>query len=172
WFLVRWLDTGKRRDGLFVIALGALLWPIHLVYWPFYIVLVLYAALRLLRRESSVPIRHVLAALAIMTAALVPVASRALRLTHNAGEHVILGLPTLHHFEWTLHWKLPLTACAAAWLLARWRGWRRIERRPERTALVLVLAWWLVPPTCLFAYSYLTGNSVYVPRYFSISLPG
>jgi hypothetical protein len=172
WFLVRWLDTAHWRDGLLFAFCGALLWPIHLIYWPFYLVLGLYTGVRLARHETPVAPRYALAVFALMGMALVPVALRALRLMHNAGAHVILALPSLHHFEWTLRWKLPLIAGGLAWLLGRMLGWKRDGQALSRSALVLVAAWWLGQPVCLFAYSYLTGNSAYVPRYFSISLPG
>jgi hypothetical protein len=36
----------------------------------------------------------------------------------------------------------------------------------------LILGWWLLTPLSLFAFSWLTGTSVFVDRYLSISLPG
>ncbi len=172
WFLVRWLDTARRRDGLAFLVLGALLWPIHLIYWPFYLVLALYAAMRLWRKETGVPALEAAGAFALMGLALLPVALRALRLMHHAGAHVILALPSLHHFEWTLRWKLPLMAGGLAWLLGRFLHWTREGQAAARSAVVLVAAWWLMQPVCLFAYSYITGNSAFVPRYLSITLPG
>lgn len=172
WFLVEWLDTARWRDALWFAACGAVLWPIHLVNWPFYLVLALYAGMRLTHGATSVRWWQAAAVFAVMGLALLPVALRALILMHHAGAHVILALPSLHHFEWTLRWKLPLIAGALAWTLSRLLHWK-----PERpwfvpSALALILAWWLMQPVCLFAYSYLTGNSAYVPRYLSISLPG
>ncbi len=172
WFLVRWMDSAKWRDGLLFVVSGILLWPIHLIYWPFYLVLVLYAGMRLARKDSRVPAFGIAAAFALMALGVLPVALRALRLMHNAGAHVIVTPPSLHHFEWTLRWKLPLVAGAAAWLLGRWLGWKRDGARAAGPAVALAAAWWLGQPFCLLAYSYATGNSVYVPRYLSISLPG
>ena len=172
WFLVRWLDFAHRRDALLFALCGALLWPIHLIYWPFYLVLALYTALRLARRETSVGIWRAAGVFLLIAGALIPAAWRALQLMRHAGAHVIQPLPSLHHFEWTLRWKLPLLAGVAAWLLGRLLRWKR-ERQPvSRSAVELALAWWLMQPVCLFAYSYLTGHSAYVPRYLSISLPG
>ncbi len=172
WFLVRWLDEKGRRDGLMFVLLGALLWPVHLIYWAFYPVLAIYAAARLLRRETRVPLLQVAAAFALIAVALVPVALRAITLMRHAGAHVIQDLPSLHHFEWTLRWKLPLIGGALSWLLSRVLHWRREGESLSRSGMLLAGTWWLLPPTLLLAYSYLTGNSVYVPRYFSISLPG
>ena len=172
WYLVRWLDDERWRDAVLFVCLGALLWPVHLIYWSFYPVLALYAAARVYWRETRVPLWRIAVAFGAMAAALLPVAIRALRLMRHAGAHVILALPSMHHFEWTLRWKLPLIAGGAAWLLARLLHWESGGVKFSRASLVLVGAWWLASPTCLLAYSYLTGNSAYVPRYFSISLPG
>lgn len=167
WFLVRWLDSGAWRDALLFACCAAILWPIHLIYWPFYIVLALYAVVR-----RGVPALQAVLVCVLIALALVPVALRALTLMHHAAAHVILALPSLHHFEWTLRWKLPLIAGAAAWILGRVLKWPCNPQALTRSTLVLAVAWWLVQPVSLFAYSYLTGNSAYVPRYFSISLPG
>lgn len=172
WYLVRWLDSAHRADGVLLAICGALLWPIHLIFWPFYLVLAIYAAARIAHGETRVTLLQVSLAFAAMGAVLVPVALRSLQLMRHAAAHVILALPSLHHFEWTLRWKLPLIAAALAWLLGRIRRWKPEGPPVARTALLLTAAWWLVQPVCLFAFSYLTGHSAYVPRYLSISLPG
>ena len=43
---------------------------------------------------------------------------------------------------------------------------------PQGAALTLILAWWLCPPICLFAFSWFTGDSVFLRRYLSEMLPG
>src|SRR5579862_7450055 len=35
-----------------------------------------------------------------------------------------------------------------------------------------IAGWWLVQPIAIFAYSRLSGFSVFTPRYLSIALPG
>ncbi len=42
----------------------------------------------------------------------------------------------------------------------------------SRSALGLILAWWLCPPVSLYVYSLATGQSVYVRRYYSLMLAG
>src|ERR1700735_355117 len=51
-FLIRWLDSARWWDAALFIVLAALLWRVHLLFWPFYIVLAVYAAARLLRHET------------------------------------------------------------------------------------------------------------------------
>ena len=53
WFLIRWLDAAHWLDGLAFVAASALLWRIQLIYWPFYIVISIYAAMRLVRKEAE-----------------------------------------------------------------------------------------------------------------------
>ncbi len=52
WFLIRWLDSARWWDAALFIVMAALLWRVHLLFWPFYIVLSIYAVARLLRHET------------------------------------------------------------------------------------------------------------------------
>ncbi len=56
WTLIRWLDSGKWLDGILFLAAGALLWRVHLVYWPFYFVYAIYFLARPDRRASWVQV--------------------------------------------------------------------------------------------------------------------
>src|ERR1700722_12916564 len=47
YFLVRWLDAGRLRDAALFVILAAMLWWVHLIFWPFYMVFAVYGALRL-----------------------------------------------------------------------------------------------------------------------------
>jgi hypothetical protein len=172
WLMVRWLDSGAWVDGLVFALCAALLWPIHLIYWPFYLVLGLYTALRLGRRETKVTALQAAAMFGLTALLDVPVAVRAVQLTGHAGAHVIQPLPSLHHFEWSLRWKLVVAAAALAWLVGRLTRSKPEGPPADFTAVILAGSWWLLPPICLAAYSYGTGNSVFVPRYFSLCLPG
>ncbi len=44
YFLVRWLDTQRMWDAAVFLILAALLWRVHLIFWPFYIVFLLSCA--------------------------------------------------------------------------------------------------------------------------------
>lgn len=59
-------------------------------------------------------------------------------------------------------------------LLFRWRKvrWGEEPGVPPLSSWVLVLGWWLWHPLALYAFSLLTGNSVFVDRYLSLALPG
>jgi hypothetical protein len=170
--LVRWLDDGRWRDGLLFACSAALLWRVHLIYWPFYLVFAIYTAARLLRRETRVGWRPAAAVFGLIGLALAPVLLDALALFREARAHVIVEPPSLHAFEHLLRWNVVLLCGGGAWLLARILRWPRPANAVSTASLALVAAWWLCQPVSLFAFSWLTGNSVFVTRYLSIMLPG
>jgi hypothetical protein len=51
--------------------------------------------------------------------------------------------------------------------------WRKVDAGPPAASgIVLIAGWWAAQPIALFAYSHLTGISVFSTRYLSIALPG
>ena len=164
WFLVKWCDESRWRDAALFLIFAALLWRVHLIYWPCYILFFLYAAVR-------VPLPRVLTVFTILAAALIPVALRALAILHQAQAHVVADhMPGPSDLNRALKFSLVLGCPAAAWLLSR------LVKSPYRAfnqpTLILVLGWWLIHPLALFAFSWFTHNSVFVDRYLSVSLPG
>ncbi len=172
WFLVRWLDTARWLDALGYIICAALLWRVHLILWPFYLVLTAYTLARALRRETPVPWSNIAAVYAVVAAALVPVLLTTLKLLAETKAHVIfLQPPTWREFSGSYKFLLVAGAGAAAWVLSLGLNWPR-RKPPSGTALVLILGWWVCQPLALFAFSLLTGNNVFVTRYLWLSLPG
>lgn len=182
YFLVRWLDAGRLSDAALFVMFAALLWRVHLIFWPFYVVYAVYAVLRL-REEAALEGGcglssgrdrswwQIAIAFAIFGVLLIPVLMRAIELNAQAGQHVVTEQPTWLNLEHSVRTLLVLAAGAGAWIwsrLAKERGWAAI---PAST-LGLILAWWLWHPVALFAFSRITGNSVFVPRYTALSLPG
>ena len=183
-FLVRWLDEGSWREGLLFALFAALLWRVHLIFWPFYLVFAGYAVARILRRETRVGWLQAVAIFGLTGLSLVPVLVDALALFREAQAHVIVKPPSLHELEHSLRWNVVAICAAGAWI------WSRLGRRagespappppPEvgqairlpATSWLLFLAWWLCQPVCLFAFSHFTGNSVFVRRYLFLMLPG
>ena len=169
WLLIRWLDSGKWLDGILFLAAGALLWRVHLVYWPFYLVYAIYFLARSDRRASWIQTITISAGLVL---ALLPVVISALAMNRDAAQHVFAPLPSW--FELGESFKIRLVAgCAlGALIYARWRRAPRVDAVPSFSAIVLIAGWWLVQPLGLFAYSHLSGISVFATRYVSIALPG
>lgn len=172
WFLIRWLDTAEWRDAALFALCAALLWRVHLLYWPFYLVFALYAAVRLLRRETKVTWKFACGVASLVVFSLIPVALDALRILHTAGEHVFIAVPGLREMEHLVRWSVVALAAGGAWLAAKLLRWPAPESRVAPSALLLCAAWWLGPALCLFIYSRVTGNSVFVDRYISLQLPG
>lgn len=172
WFLIRWLDSARWRDALLFAATGSLLWRVHLIFWPVYLVFAVYTLVRLTRADTSVGRFRVLAVFALMGASLIPVLATAIALYREAGAHVVAPSPTFAALTASLKLGLITAMCAAAALISRWFRWPRVESVVSLSALSLILAWWLCDPLCLFAFSRLTGTSVFVPRYLWPALPG
>jgi len=171
-FLVRWLDSGRWRDGLLFAASAALVVYIHLLFWPSCLVFVLYAAARVARGETPVNWRRAVLIFCLWASALLPVMAQTLSLLRDARAHVIAPLPPLWQFLRSLELTLVLGCALAAWLIARVRRWRPDARKSPLSAGVLIAGWWLCQPVLLYAFSWLTGDAVFVPRYLQLALPG
>jgi hypothetical protein len=172
WFLIRWLDHARWRDALWFALCASLVWRVHLIFWPFYAVFACYALVRLVRADTPVGWRKAAVVFAVLGVSLAPVLMQALDLYRHAGAHVIVPPPTGADLTNGLKIAFLVAFCAAAAVLARWRRWPRVVGIASRSSLSLILGWWALHPLLLFAFSRLTGNSVFVPRYLYIALPG
>jgi hypothetical protein len=171
-FLVRWLDFGRWRDGLLFAVTAALVEYIHLLFWPSCLVFVLYAAARVARGETPVNWRRAILIFALCAAALLPVTAQTLSLLRDARAHVVAPLPSPWQFLRSLEPALVLGCAAVLWLIARVRRWRPDAGKLSLSAGVLIAGWWLCQPILLYAFSWLTGDTVFVPRYLQLALPG
>ncbi len=171
--LVRWLDAGRWRDAVLFAVPASLLWWVHLIFWPFYLVFAVYACFRILRSETRAGWRQALAVFALVGCAALPVAMRAIALLHEAAAHVIVPRPGFGELLSILKVRAIILTSAAAFLLSRSFKWKA-----PRTAwvcgssLALILSWWLIDPVCLFAFSWISGDSVFLARYLGLALPG
>lgn len=172
WLLVRWLDEGRWFHGLGFAVLAALLWRIHLVFWPLYVVYGVYAAARLARRDARVPAGAVATVFALIVVSLIPVMRQALSLIKEAEAHVVVPRPSLIELVYGLKLGFVALSGLAAAVLARGLRWGRGGIRLRADGWALIGAWWLALPVMLFAFSWLTGHSIFVPRYLYLCLPG
>jgi Dolichyl-phosphate-mannose-protein mannosyltransferase len=171
-FLIRWLDRARWRDALLFVLFAALLWRVHLIFWPFYLVFILYAMVRLWRGESEIGWRRAALVFAVLALSLAPVALDALALYRQAHEHVIVPEPSLRNLILELKLGLVLTCAAGALLLRFLMRWPHERARVSASSATLILSWWLCQPLVLFGFSWLTGNSVFIARYLYIGLAG
>jgi hypothetical protein len=168
YFLVRWLDSGRMWDAALFVTFAALLWRVHLIFWPFYVVFAIYA----FWQGMALPHKWQIAlAFGLVGISLIPVAMRAFELNTQARQHVVVDQPTWLNLAHSFRLLLPAAAGFGAWI------WSRLAKECDRIAIpapaiALILGWWLWHPVALFAFSRITGNSVFVPRYLAISLPG
>jgi hypothetical protein len=173
WFLIRWFDFQRVPDALLFLFFAAVLWRVHLIYWPFYAVFIVYALIRTKLGETRLKWWQPGLAFIALAAALLPVAVAALPILREAGAHAFTELPDIRHFEHAIRWSLVAICGAGAWLAARILGWAPDRtRRTSQSSLALIALWWLAQPVCLYIFSRLTGNSVFIDRYLSIALPG
>jgi hypothetical protein len=171
-FLIRWLDSDRWWDAMLFVVSAALLWRAHLLFWPFYIVLALYALIRLLRRETRNGWFPTLVIFALLGVALLPVFLDALNLFRQATAHVIVALPTFRDLRISLKFGLILICGLGAFALGRLFRWPRAQTFSFSSSLVVIAAWWLIQPLALFAVSRVTGSSMFVARYLYLGLPG
>jgi hypothetical protein len=169
--LIRWLDSGRWRDGAMFAAAASLLWWVHLLFWPFYILMAVCAAFRLWLRETKATWLQTAAIFSIVAALLSPVAFRAISLLHESHAHVFAPPPTVADLGRTLKLGLLAGAFAGAFLLAKCLRWNRQSFAPPAT-VALVAGWWLIDPFALWALSRFTGIRVFVPRYLYLAGPG
>jgi hypothetical protein len=169
WLLIRWLDSGRWLDGILFLAAGALLWRVHLVYWPFYFVYAIYFLARTDRKASWIQAVTISAGLVL---ALLPVVFSALAMSRDAAQHVFAPLPSWSELGETFKIRLAAGCALGALIYARLRRVPRVDSVPAFSTIALIAGWWLVQPIGLFAYSHLSGVSVFTPRYVSIALPG
>jgi hypothetical protein len=166
YFLVRWFDTREVWNAVRFLILAALLWRVHLIFWPFYLVFAVYALMRI----KDVPLWQVAGVFGVLGVLLIPVAIRAVHLNAQAKEHVVVAEPGLLDLTYSLRLVLILGPAFVAWICSRFAPRERVVI--PASAVALILGWWLLHPLGLFAFSHLTGNSVFLSRYLALSLPG
>ena len=173
-FLIRWLDSAQWRYALLYLLFAALLWRVHMLFWPLYIVFALYSLVRLMRCETSVKWIHLAAIFSVLSLVLLPVVFDALALLPEARAHVIAPVPTFTDLLSSLELLLITLCgfCALLWKAVHLEKSESPACRPSLNSWILILGFWLILPLCLFAYSLLTGISVFVRRYFFVGLPG
>jgi hypothetical protein len=95
---------------------------------------------------------------------------RSLVLLHSAGEHVVVPAPSVLELISLLKISMVLGACLSGWALRRWFGWSGTVI--SASAIVIILAWWLVDPLVIFGVSTLSRNSLFLARYMYPAIPG
>lgn len=171
-WLIRWFDSGRWLPALGFAGAAALVLYIHLLFWPSCLVFVLYAAARLARGKTPVTWRRAGLMFGLIAVLILPVAFETLGLLREARAHVIAPLPSAREFIRSLELTLVLGCIGGAWLIGRWLQGRPESGRFVQPEFALIGGWWLCQPLGLFAFSWVTGDAVFVPRYLQLALPG
>lgn len=169
--LIRWLDSTRLRDGLLFLIVASLLWRVHLIYWPFYLIYPVYTLARLRARETQVEMRHAVLIFSVLGISLLPVLETAIALNHQAAAHVVVPAPSFKNLITEIKLGMIVGSFALAGLAARVFRWSH-RSLVSGSSLLLIVGWWLCQQVFLFGFSWITGNSVFVPRYLYIALPG
>ena len=172
WSLIRWLDRARLADAALFCLFAALLLRIHLIYWPFYAVFAVYALLRCKRAETPVSGRALAIVSCIVAASLVPLVPDTLALSKQAAMHVVVDKSQATSFLSAFQLPMILACGLSGWLLARIFRWPRHPIATTLSGCILIALWWLWQPAALLDFSAITGNSVFVARYFSLAIPG
>jgi hypothetical protein len=170
--LIRWMDSGRVRDEILFAAVASLLWWVHLVFWPFYILFFLYAGFRVEKGQTRAGRRQLLAIFSGIAVATAPVALRSLSLLHQASAHIVAPPPEFRDLILAVNLSLITGACTLAFLISRFSGWRSPLTPASSASILLITGWWLLDPLTLFGFSRLTGSSIFVSRYMYLALPG
>lgn len=165
-FLIRWIDHARPVDAALFCLFAALLLRIHLIYWPFYVVYVIYALL------APVSGRALAIAFGIVAASLIPLVPATLALTRQAAMHVVVDKSQATSFLSAFQIPMIFGCALAGWLLSRVFHWPRQRIAATTSTRILIAVWWFLQPVALLAFSSVTGNDVFVARYFSIAVPG
>jgi Dolichyl-phosphate-mannose-protein mannosyltransferase len=170
--LVRWLESGRIRDALLFTVGASMLWWVHLVFWPFYLLFGAYAVARLIEKNSARAWWQATGVFSIIGLACVPVVMRSLSLLRQAQAHVVAPVPGWGELARESRAGTVAGVCMIVYLASQYWKWPTHAPRPARSAIVLAGGWWLIDPLALFAFSHITGDSIFQPRYMFLAAPG
>jgi hypothetical protein len=175
WLLIRWLDSARWSDAVLFVIAASLLWRVHLILWPMYILFALYAVVRLARHDSTVDWARAAVVFAALIVTLIPVMLQAIELNRQAASHVVAEMPGGSTLFQALKVATIAGVCAVSALLSRWLHWPAVSMRQwaiSPASLCLIAGWWLAQPLGLYLFSVGTGHSVFLARYLYLALPG
>lgn len=173
--LVRWMNTGRRRNLAGFVTCAAAILYFHYFFAPIYLVHALYAFCRK-RAGALVRWAEIYVAAACVLVLIAPLLWNAIRVKHSAAESLsFLATPHLEDLFVSL---LPPVLGAGIFLglllgLLIARDWSAPEGGPNLSSetLVLLLSWFLVPIATLFFVSRLTPYKIFLGRYYLPAFP-
>ncbi len=166
-FLIRWLASGSRLDGVAYVLTAALIVHAHYLGFPVLAVHAAYAVARL--ADGSAVRRGVLLAAAVSIGVLLlPLVPTLAGMYPNRQAHAYAGQPGFLELAHELASPVLLCGIVVGIVLAMFAcgGLGAAFYKTSRATLVLMVGLSVGPVLLLFAASRLTPTSVFVPRYF------
>jgi uncharacterized membrane protein len=165
--LVRWVESGRLRDALAYILLGALTVYFHYLFATTLAIHAVYALQHLLA-GGRVRLWTIIFAAFLIGLLLVPLIPYVHSLYMTRAIHSWAPQPQLDHFFEAL---LPTATCSALLLgaLAARLVWSGFRLRPfplTQSQVVLLGAWVILPPALLFVVARFSHSGLFLPRYY------
>lgn len=171
--LVRWLDTGKKRNMLAYVVLSAAIVYFHPLLSTVYMAHLAYAFVRL-RTSDRVPWPNLALAAILLLVLIFPPLWYVLRVQHASSSLAFAGTPDTQALVFSL---LPqtLTTSIFAGLLIAYLIWRdagaKVVPEIDSEDFVLLLSWLIFPIISMFLLSRFTPFKVFITRYYLDSFP-
>jgi mannosyltransferase len=171
--LVRWLDDGGWKRGLAYALLAVLVVWVHYLFALALVSHVIYATVRVRRRQTaSVSLRHLVTVAGIVVAGVLPLVVQADSLW---GRRSSLSVPSDASVVYLVGVLVPPVLMGAIFLgglLARSQGRLAVSPPTVRPgSLLLFSTWLLIPVAALFLVSAATPVVLLSPRYFASVTP-
>ncbi len=171
--LIRWFESGRKSDAILYCLVGSFMLHMH---YTFGTALVVHAGWMLYRvyMGTAPKLRIFTLMMAAVALSVIPSWPHLKSLFSGGGIYGFAATPRLPDLFALL--TPPLLVCSLlAALLLSWLFSRNFEFRApvaERSTLVLLLAWTLVPALFVYAVSVSTGLRIFLPRYLLTCIPG
>ncbi len=173
-YLLRFVDTSSRRDGIAYALTAALANHIHYQFGLMLVPHALFVASALKRGELAAPRRDLLVVAATLAIAAAPVAIPLLATV--VGDRIPSYAPPLNMFVLLAVWARPEIVVSvvplAIFLLARGHTLGFALPRLSSSTWVLLVAWAVFAPAFIFFVSELATIKIFLARYYLCSEPG
>lgn len=171
--LIRWLDTGRRRNLLLFALFAAAVPYFHYLFATIFIVHAIYACYRIKTERQATFWQAALAGVLVLLL-VSPLAWNAVHNRHISSASSFTSTPD---FQKLFEAEMPAVLASGIFLgiLLGYALYGRLKAEAtvdaDRGTFVLLIAWFLVPIVALFVLSRLTEFKVFVSRYYLPAFP-
>ena len=173
WALVRWLDTGRKRDLLSYVLLAAAVPYFHYLFATIFIVHAIYAGYRI-QPEPRQRFWHGALAAPVILVLVSPLLWNAAHHKHISTGASFTSTPD---FQKLFSAEMPAVLGAGIFLglLLGFALYRTVKAEnvvePGADTFLLLILWFLVPIFLMFVVSRVSGFKVFVSRYYLPAFP-